>query len=72
MSQHLSSSGFPVGPAFRSIRESMAGRLTFTCLDVFAATGLPRPLIATTVNSMLRGGHVRRVSRGVYRFRGVV
>ena len=63
-----------VGPAFRDLHRALRGKPTWTSADVRAALGAKYTMgqITSTIGNMTVGRHVIRVSRGVYRFRGVV
>lgn len=63
-----------VGMIHKDLRRAMRGRLTWNTSDAFIALSgkYNRKQVDTTIHNMLAGKHAVRISRGVYRFRGVV
>jgi hypothetical protein len=71
MSTNLSHN--PPGAIFRLLRQRLARVATFTTSDAVAA--VPEhdaQAVRVTLHNMRRDRHIVGVSRGVYRFRGVV
>jgi hypothetical protein len=56
------------------IRVAMAQRLTWRCRDVYEFCDGKYSMsdINHCIGSMIQGRHVLRISRGLYRFRGIV
>jgi hypothetical protein len=63
-----------VGPAFRDLHRALRGKPTWKAADAHTALGDKYTMeqITSTIGNMTVGRHVIRVSRGLYRFRGVV
>ena len=63
-----------VGSPFRGLYRALRGKGVWTCGDAHAALGgrYTMDQLNTLIGNMITGRHVIRLSRGVYRFRGVV
>ena len=63
-----------VGSLFRELHRALRGRGVWTCGDAHAALGGKYTMDQLTkqIHNMITGRHVIRLSRGVYRFRGIV
>ena len=63
-----------VGSLFRELHRALRGRGVWTCGDAHAALGgrYTMDQLTKQIGNMITGRHVIRLSRGVYRFRGIV
>ena len=63
-----------VGSLFRELHRALRGKGVWTCGDAHAALGgrYTMDQLNKLISNMITGRHVIRLSRGVYRFRGIV
>ena len=63
-----------VGSLFRELHRALRGKGVWTCGDAHAALNGKYTMdrIGGQISNMIEDRHVIRLSRGVYRFRGIV
>lgn len=63
-----------VGSLFRALHRALRGKGVWTCGDAHAALGGKYTMdqLNGQISNMIEDRHVVRISRGVYRFRGIV